>query len=252
MSEAGAGIQISVVTLLAFIRLSAFFVSAPFPGTLAPPHARLAISAGLAWALSEDVQQDFVGREEVWLAVVAEVFLGLSMGFLLSLIMHAFAYAGELVSQPMGLRIPGFAANPLDARLSLLGSALSMIMIGLFAMGPGPLRMTIFLHRMFELVPVGAGVGFRLGSDEIVAVGSELFAGAIQVGAPLIAAVFAAQCVLAVLARSVPTLNLFIEGPALTTSAGIIGLIASINTYAPLVDQLFLRRFEQLAVWLSE
>jgi flagellar biosynthetic protein FliR len=104
---------------------------------------------------------------------------------------------------------------------------------------------------MFELVPAGAGGGLGVGSSLVLTAGKELFTGALQVGAPLITAVFAAQLVLAVLAKSVPTLNLFIEGPALTTSAGIVGLIASVNTFAPMIDTLFLRRFEQIAAWFA-
>lgn len=235
-------------SLLAFLRLSAFFASSPFPGALAPARARLAVAAGLAWSFSANIplQQP----KNLSSALIFEVSLGLAMGFLLSLVMHAFAYAGEAASQQMGLRMPGFV-NPLDPNLSLLGSAFAMLMLGFFAIGPGPWRLAAFLHRMFEVIPVGSGRSVSSASSIVVIAGGELFAGALQVGAPLIAAVFAAQLVLAVLARSVPTLNLFIEGPALTTSSGIIGLIASINTFTPLIDRLFIRRFEQMAAWFA-
>lgn len=238
----------NIPAVLVFLRLTGFFVSSPFPGPIAPPRARLIVSAALAYAFAGSVP----GRvpEHLWSAVIGEVLIGLTMGYLLTMIMHAFAYAGEVVSQQMGLRMPGFI-NPLDANLSLLGGAMSMMMLGFFAIGPGPRRMTAFLFRMFELLPVGSGATVPADASIVVAAGSELFAGAIHVGAPLITAVFSAQLVLAVLARSVPTLNLFIEGPALTTSTGLIGLIATVNTYAPLIDRLFLRRFEQIAVWFA-
>lgn len=239
---------VSIPSLLVFIRLTSFFVSSPFPGAIAPPRARLAIASGLSWGFMGSVP----GTQPtvLWSAVVFEVLLGLTMGYLLTLIMHAFAYAGEAVSQQMGLRMPGFV-NPVAPNLSLLGSAMAMIMVGFFAAGPGPFRLVVFLHRMFELVPVGSGTGFPSSAAVPLVAGAELFAGALEVGAPLIAAVFAAQLVLAILARSVPTLNLFIEGPALTTSAGVIGLIASINTYGPMAERLFLRRFEQIAQWFA-
>lgn len=239
---------LSVPTLLIFIRLSAFFVTSPFPGPLAPPPLRLAISAGISWAFAGTVPTGV--PDPLWAAVVSEVLLGLSMGYLINLIVHAFAYAGEAVSQQMGLRMPGFV-NPLDPNLSLLGSAFVMLALGFFAMGPGPSRLAMFLHRMLEIVPPGTIFVPTTTGAIVVQAGSELFAGALEVGAPLITAVFAAQLVLAILARSVPTLNLFIEGPALTTSTGIIGIIASINTFSPLIDRLVLRRLEQIAIWLS-
>lgn len=248
MGGDGGGFMPTVPALLVFLRLTGFFVSSPFPGTVAPPKAKLIVSAALAFAFAPTVPGYLPSN--MWASVIGEVIIGLCMGFLLTLVMHAFAYAGEMVSQQMGLRMPGFA-NPLNANLSLLGSAMTMLMLGFFALGPGPLRLVAFLHRMFELVPVGSGAAVPRSMEMVVAVGGELFAGAIHIGAPLIAAIFAAQLVLAVLARSVPTLNLFIEGPALTTSTGLIGLIATVNTYSPLVDRLVLRRFEQIANWLA-
>ncbi len=240
--------ELSLSSLLAFIRLSAFFTSAPFPGPLAAGRARFVIAAALAFGFAGD----FPGPPPASLAgaVILEALLGLTMGFLLSLVLHAFGYAGETVSQQMGLRMPGFA-NPLDPNLSLLGSALIIIALCLFAMGPGPLRLAAFLHRMFEIIPPGSLTEFPKDSRLVLAAGAELFDGTLRVGAPLIAAVFAAQLVLAVLARSVPTLNLFIEGPALTTSAGVVGIIATLNTFAPMFDRLFNRRLEQIGSWFS-
>ena len=237
---------VSVPALLVFFRLGAFFASSPFPGPLAPGPLRLIVAAGLAWAFSSSVPYSLSGP--LWAALISEVLMGLVMGYLLNLVMFAFAYAGEAVSQQMGLRMPGFA-NPMAANLSLLGGVMAMLMLGFFSMGPGPMRLVVFLYRMFEVVPVGGA--WALGRLELPLVaGHELFAGALQVGGPLIAAVFAAQLVLAILARSVPTLNLFIEGPALTTSSGIIGLIATVNTYGPMAENMISRRFEQIAGWL--
>lgn len=248
MTEWGGLPLPSLPALLVFIRLSGFFLSSPFPGRLAPARARLMIAAGLAWGFAPTVP----GAEPsvLWASVILEVLLGIVMGYLLTLVMHAFAYAGEAVSQQMGLRMPGFA-NPVDSNMSLLGGAFSMMMLGFFAMGPGPRRLCAFLYRMFELIPVGAeGTSFA-SVDALIQAGSELFAGALNVSAPVMAAVFAAQLVLAVLAKSVPTLNLFIEGPALTTGSGIIGLLATVNTFGPLVDRMVTRRLEQIAHWLT-
>ncbi|MBX2811642.1 MAG: flagellar biosynthetic protein FliR [Myxococcales bacterium] len=238
---------VELVALFAFLRVGAFFISSPFPGILAPPSIRLIASAGIAWGFSDGLSISNV--QNIWLVIISETLLGLAMGFFLSMIMYSFAYAGELVSQQMGLRMPGFV-SPVAGDLSLLGSAMSLLMLGFFAVGTGPHMLMLFLYRMFEVIPIGAWeMPNRLGT--VVEVGVELFSGALQIGAPLISAVFAAQLVLAILARSVPTLNLFIEGPALTTSSGIVGLIATAGAYGPLTLKLVSKRFEQIAFWLS-
>lgn len=238
---------ITLSALLAFIRISAFFVASPFPGRLAPPTIRLIISAGLAWGLSAGLP--IAAPVSIWGAVLSEAALGLAIGYLLGLVTYTFAFAGEAISQQMGLRIPGFV-SPIGQNLSLLGSAMSMLMIGFFALGDGPRMLVLFHQRMFEIVPPGSWSMPRNLDIPIVA-GLEIFSGALQVGGPMISAVFSAQLVLAILARSVPTLNLFIEGPALTTSTGIIGLIATVGTYGPLTIRMVTRRLEQIAIWLS-
>lgn len=242
---AQAGLQPS--TLLAFLRLSAFFVASPFPGNLVPAPIRVGLAGGLAWALAP------AGADAVELSATGallEVVQGLALGLLFSLVVRAFTFAGDLAGTQMGLATPGFA-TPMDHGVTVLAVAYTFLALALFAVGDGPARLVGFLHRWLEVVPAGGNV---LGDGAYAITlhgGRELFRSAVQLAAPLITAVFAAQLVLAVLARSVPTLNLFVEGPSLTVSAGIVGLIASIHTFAPLAERLFAQRLSELAAWLG-
>ncbi len=234
-------------TLLTFLRISAFFAVSPFPGPTAPAKVRLILAAGVSWAIGSfgPIQEP----ELLWSSVLGEVVLGLAAGFLLVVTMHAFSFAGEAAGLQMGLGSPGFA-NPLQANLTVVGSAFAFIAMAVFTLAEGPEKIVVLLSRSLELVPPGSfGNGFN-GLEIVLTAGNDLFILAIQLAAPMIASVFAAQIILAVLARSVPTLNLFIEGPALTTSSGVIGLLASVHTFIPMVDRSFGQRFEQLAEWL--
>ena len=233
--------------LLAFLRLVAFFVSAPFPGPIVPPTVRVMFAAGLAWSLTPESVAPPSG--DLWIAALAELALGLSAGFLLSLPLSTFTAAGELVGSQMGLSAPGLS-DPYRFHSTIIGSVYTTVALAVFAAGDGPSRVAVFLGRSLELLPPGSATALIPDASWVIGAGAQLMTAAVQVAAPVVTAVFAAQIVLAVLARSVPTLNLFVEGPALTLSAGVLGFVASVHTFVPLVDRIFGARFEELASWL--
>ena len=164
--------------------------------------------------------------------------------------MQAFAFGGEAAGTQMGLGTPGFA-NPLDTQLTLFGSMYALIVMGVYAVSEGPLLLFAFLSRFLEHVPPGAMSAMFDGRLIALEAGQSLFLLGMQAASPVIASVFAAQLVLAVLARSVPTLNMLVEGPSLTIGTGVAGFIATLHTFAPLVDQSFTTRLHDMARWIT-
>jgi len=227
-----------------FLRLSAFFVVLPFPGRLVPAPAKVALSSALALTMAVESPEATYG----WTQALLEVVLGLSAGFLLRVVVESFTFGGELGGTQMGLASIGFF-NPLETQLTLLGSGFTFLALGLFAAADGPLHLLAFLARWLEVVPVGRAPDFR-GLEEVVRmVGTELFHLALSVASPMVASVFCAQMILAVLARSVPTLNLLIEGPGLTVSAGVVGIFASVHTFGRVLLNAFDLRIAQILTW---
>lgn len=224
----------------AFIRFTAFLVAAPFPGHMTPGPVRVMLAGGLALSVLPAGTIDF---EVVWVrAVLVEVALGLCLGFALMLCLQAFALAGEVGGAQMGLSNAGLG-NPLAIDVNLMGSGYTFLVLAIFVVGEGPARILILMQRSFDVIPAGAG-GWPLEQTAVVLVGQStnmvsvvglFFGAALQAAAPLIAAAFAAQVCLGVLARAIPNLNWLVEGPSLTLSAGIIGLAASLETFAPVL-----------------
>ncbi|MGF1510195.1 MAG: flagellar biosynthetic protein FliR [Myxococcota bacterium] len=229
----------------AFLRLTAFFVIVPFPGLNAPVLVKVIIAGTLASLLAHEGASPRFTLE----AALIEVLLGVVAGFLVRTIVDAFTFAGEAAGTQMGLASIGFF-NPLDTQMTLLGSGFTFLVLGLFAAGEGPSRLLVFLHHFLEAMP--AGQGRLLFDPRLITtnVGTNLFVLGLVAASPMIAAVFCAQLVLAVLARAVPTLNLLIEGPSLTMTAGVVGFFASVHSFAHLVERAFSVRFEAAFRWL--
>ncbi|MEQ8278933.1 MAG: flagellar biosynthetic protein FliR [Deltaproteobacteria bacterium] len=238
--------EITVAMVLAFVRFGAFFVVAPFPGVRAPAVARIFLAGGVAWAFS--ARLGAVESTGLGMAIAGEVVLGLAMGFLLQLVVHAFSFGGEAAGTQMNLADPSFL-TPMQTRVTVLGSAYTMTALGVYAVGDGPHLLFTFLARYLEVVPPGVFSPEFDGRAITMEVGSELFSLGLRAGAPVIAAVFAAQLVLGIVSRAVPHLNMLIEGPGFTITTGVVGLLASVQTFSPLVDEAFHDRLEDLARW---
>jgi flagellar biosynthetic protein FliR len=227
--------NVGVGTLLAFVRFSAFFTIAPLPGGGSPVFLRLVLSASLAWAFAPSASTAD-GTLSLFGAVISEIVLGLSMGF----------------AHQMGLANPSMFINAsIGSQLTTMGGGVFFIALMVFAMSDGPARMLALLDHSLTVLPPGDVLEVKGGPQVMVEMGRDLFIVALRAAAPLITAVFAAQMMLAVLARAVPTMNLFIEGPGLTVAAGVIGLTAATHTYVPFIENLFANRIDQVALWIG-
>lgn len=240
--------EITVAMVLAFFRFGAFFFVAPFPGLRAPGVARIVLAAGVAWAFSAHLAP--VEPTELVTAVLFEVALGLVLGFALQLVVHAFALGGEAAGTQMGLGTPNYL-TPMQTQVTVLGSLFTMTALGVYALGDGPLLLFAFLARLLEVVPPGLA-GITIDAHAVtVEAGRDLLELGLRAAAPVVAAVFAAQLVLGVVARAVPQLNMMIEGPTLTISTGVVGLLASLHTFGPLVEEGFSGRLDDMLRWIS-
>ena len=241
--------HVTAGTILAFFRFTAFFAVSPFPGQIAPFSVRIILAAGLAWAFGSGLEAT-AQTSSLWGAIITETLLGLSMGFLLLIIFHAFVGAGEAAGTHMSVAAAGYADTNEAQGLTLMGKTFSFIALGIFALTDGPAMMCAMLQQSLQAVPPGA---FSHSPDAMAIVqtgGSELFRIAVHVAAPIIASVFSAHLVLMVLTRAIPNFNVFIEGPALTIATGSFGLWASAHTFAPMIEEQFTMRFNDIARWL--
>ncbi len=249
MNGIGGTAEGAALVFLSFLRFSAFMVSSPFPGHLTPAPLRVVLAGGLALLVSVDGAPP---AEVGWIrAALVEVLLGLVIGFVLMLCLQAFSLAGEVGGAQMGLSNAGLG-NPLAIDVNLMGSGYTFLVLAVFVVGDGPARMLILMERSFEIIPAGSG-GLPMAETASVIVGDPgrlgslvaiFFSAALRAAAPLVAAAFAAQLLVGVLARAIPNLNWLIEGPSLTLAAGTIGLFASLETFAPVLNGYLMASFE--------
>jgi flagellar biosynthesis protein FliR len=213
--------------LFAMIRPGAAFLAAPvFSAPAVPVQLRLIIALGIGVpaasaagiALPPEGMASFAGL----LAIAGEIVAGLALGFAVQIGLAAALLAGEVISNTMGL---GFAAmsDPLGGQVSpAIGQFLSMLGTFLFLAVGGHLALAQIIVESYIALPPGNGWLSHDTIGGLVRFGGLVFAAGLSIALPVAFAMILVQIVMAMIARSTPTLNLFAVGLPATLLAGII------------------------------
>ncbi len=208
-----------------FLRIGACFMMAPIFGAgFVPPRVRLFLAGAITFIVAPLIPPPNV---EVFsfaavIVTVHQVLIGFASAFALQLIFDALAMGGQLLANTMGL---GFAFNvdPLRGVSTPVLGQLYMILVTLtFLAINGHLVLIEILVQGFTTLPVGMT---GLNSEMIWRLaewGSQLFAGALVVALPGMAALLVVNLAFGVMSRAAPTLNLFAVGFPITLISGLV------------------------------
>lgn len=221
---------------LQIIRISAFFLSAPFFGAAAIPiQVRVIVSIILAFSLygSIDVpdprELPFVVIIEI---VLAETVIGLSLGLAFTIIFSAVALTGEKIAASAGL---GFAAQ-MDpnsgGQTPVISQFLNLFAIAAFLSLNGHLHVISLLHASYEVLPIGRNFDFGAFVLAGLDAGGHMFAIASQLMLPVVSILLLANITVGIVTRSAPQLNLFSFGFPLTILTCFGALYISTTPFA--------------------
>lgn len=209
-----------------FLRIGACLMMAPiFGASFVPPRVRMLMAGAITLIVAPLVPPPANVQVFSFAAVIVtihQLLIGFATAFALQLIFDALAMGGQLLANTMGL---GFAFNvdPLRGVSTPVLGQLYMILVTLtFLAINGHLVLIEIFVQGFSTLPVGMA---GLSSDMIwrlVEWGSQLFAGALTVALPGMAALLVVNLAFGVMSRAAPTLNLFAVGFPITLIAGLI------------------------------
>lgn len=214
--------------LLALARSSAWVVvTPPFRTTAVPVRVRVAFAVALAFLVAPEMAPDsgVLSTAELVTSVVAQVVVGLALGFVVMLLLSAIQAAGHMVDVLAGFGMAsiydpmsGAASSPFGRLYELLATVLLFAVNGHVALVRGFLR-------SFHAIPA---TSFNPGAfAELLTNGlTNMFVAAVQIALPLGAALFVADIALGLLGRAAPRINVLILG--LGTKALVALLVAGL------------------------
>jgi flagellar biosynthesis protein FliR len=198
--------------LLVLCRTSAWAVTAPLVGARAMSSiARLGLGISLAGLITPMVRDQpipadipgYVG------AIVAQVLIGLALGFITGVLLSAIEMAGSLADLSSGFSF-GSQIDPINnSQSAVFARLLNMTGLALLAATDGLSTIVAGFVRSFTTVPLGgsphlniggaAGIGHLMSSSMVTAA---------EIAGPVLGALFVTDAGLALVARMVPQSNI--------------------------------------------
>jgi flagellar biosynthetic protein FliR len=211
---------------LCFMRVSGFTFTAPLFGSrLVPVLVRVWFSLLFAMAILPVVkaggQLPAFADAAYFILVAKELLVGVMIGFVSTF----FIYAAEFSGHVLGLQM-GFAASTLfdpfsKGDVAVVGRFQGLLAIVLFLVMNGHHVLLTGFASSYESVPVAmGGLGAAAGGHLINAT-ANVFTLAVKIAIPVLSAIFLVQVGIALLAKTVPQMNVFVVGFPLKIAVGL-------------------------------
>jgi len=162
------------------------------------------------------------------MSVIAQLLVGIAIGFVARTIFFAVQTAGGIVSLQIGLSIAA-VLNPLTNEADPILGQLYTIMVGMtFLALNGDAYLVASVARSFDLAPLSTSALspnlMQSAAGDVLTV-AEL---GLQIAMPIAATLFASDLLLGVVSRALPQLNVFVLSLPLNIILGLMAIIGSL------------------------
>ena len=216
-------------------RIGAAMLAAPLFGTAnVSPQVRVIVTGAVALLVANwtnAAAPEHIMSAAGVMAVLGELLIGLSLGFVMQFAFATPTIAAEIISGGMGMGLAASVDPQNGQRSPVLGQYFGVVLMLVFFAAGGHLQWIALLVKSYRVFPPGhvlvaGGFGpehFRL----ILGFTTGMFATAVTMALPVTLVLLLVQVMTGVLSRSAPALNLFALGLPAGIVAGVAALIAS-------------------------
>lgn len=244
--------------LLIVVRISGMFLIAPVFGMRGvPAHLKigLAFFAGLIALPGVPSVQEWSAMfgNPVWLLlmVVKELAVGLVIGYTAALIFSAIQVAGQFIDLQIGFSIVNVMDPQTGFHMPIIGSFKNLLALLLFLGINGHYGLITAIMQSFQFVPLG-GFAVTEGLLEFFFKSfSFMFLLALKISMPVVAALFLTDVGFAIMARTVPQMNIFVVGLPVKLLMGLLMLFLTMPFLVYFFRDLFFLMFRQVDALLQ-
>ncbi len=154
--------------------------------------------------------------------ITEQVLIGISIGFMLQLLINAFIVAGQIIAMQMGL---GFASmvDPQNGTTVPVISQFYLIFITLMFLSiNGHLVLIQVMAESFITLPIGAGGITAESFRDIAGLASWMYAAGVIIALPAIGSLLMVNLAFGILSRAAPQISPFSIGFPLTIGLGFV------------------------------
>lgn len=200
--------------LMALTRAAAWIVvSPPFAGRMVPARVKIGFAAALALAVGPRLQDQAVPLDTGSLvgAAATQVAIGVTMGFIGVVVFAAVQAAGAMLDLFGGFAMAQVLDPQSNVQTSLFGRFYNLLAVTLLFVIGGHLLLVRGFLRSFDAVPA-AGLRLEQVAEVLTNEIGVLLVAALEIAAPLLAALFLADVALGLLSRAAPEMHVIVLG----------------------------------------
>ena len=237
-----------LTVVLAALRFGTVLALTPIFGAASVPgHLRILFVVGITAVMVSGLQiqpaQLPISLGAFTLATLSELTLGALLAFGVFTAFGAFLLAGRIMDIQLGFGVASLIDPANRTPSPLLGTVLNLIAVALFFAVDGHHLLIRGLAFSFEHLPPGTLIS-QFDAGAVAAQFGGMFVYAVALAAPVLFVILLIDVVLAVIARSMPQVNVFIVSLPLKIFVGLTMLAISLRYVAPLVARIFESIFE--------
>ena len=174
-----------------------------------------------------DIQQ--LEGFKLFLLILSEIGIGLSVGLVLSILFSAAYVAGEKIASTAGLSMSTMVDPQSGGQTVVLSSVLSLFLISVFLSLDGHLYLIKMILESYVYLPIGLTLNFsEVSQMGINTFGKMLYLAAL-ISLPVVGGLLLIQGAIGVITRSAPSLNLFSFGFPIALISLFIFLYAGVD-----------------------
>lgn len=239
--------------VLILIRLASFVFAAPFFNMAnVPQRVKIGFSfclAILVYSLFPDMSVEYNGMIEYAIIVVQEVIVGIMLGLISSLCVQIIMFAGKIIDMDIGISMAQLYDPTTRMQVGIMGNFYYYMMMLLLIISGMHQYLVAAIVETYKVIPIG-GVKFSASIyTTIIGFMSDYFVIGFRIALPIFASILMLNCVLAILARIAPQMNMFVVGMQLKIFTGIFVILFTISML-PSISNFILDEIEKLFAML--
>lgn len=239
-------LNISIAWIMAVLLLSLRFgvvvyLAPNFAVSKIPPRILIMLVVGLSAGLLAVAQVqliDIPNSTALIRAALSELLLGAILAFGLVASFAAFLLGGRIVDFQMGFGIASLLDPATHTEAPVIGTILNLLAVMVFYAMDLHHYLIRGLAFSVEMIPPGTWLG-DFDVAVVIAHFGAMFVYAIAVVVPVILSIFILDVAMAVMARTMPQVNVFIVSLPLKIFTGLTVVALSLHTLPPLMNHLF-------------
>lgn len=229
--------------LLIFMRTTAFFVTMPFFSyRTIPGMHRIGLAFFFSLLIFSSLNLPILTTNGLYfMLIIKEALVGLTIGLIAMIIIYAIQVAGGFIDMKIGFMIANVIDPQSGAQSPLTGGYLYTFAI-LFILSLNAHHLILDgMFYSFQFVPLDQ-VTIPIGNEQVlthvVRSFNLMFIIAFQMSMPIVGSLFLVDVALGMVSRSVPQVNVFVDGMPLKVAVGFVLMIVAMPTIFIVIREL--------------